>query len=193
MNTDSDLIARLYPAQGDIEGNAFNAIRTNQQRQQHMRSLRTPRAPHPTARGSGRGAPCLEIRFSDLPLTSLGLVFGRDENSCDVVLPALRGVSRTHFVLTFKKDARDGLCRPVIRDLGSAFGTTVMFDGRGNAAQTNAEWVVGGTDVADTATQIILQLTPGLRFRLEMARHDLESPEYIRNVAEFCLLPLRAS
>lgn len=123
----------------------------------------------------------------------MGLVFGRDENSCDLVLPALQGVSRMHFVLTFKKDAGDGLCRPVIRDLGSAFGTTVTFDGRGNAPQTNAEWVVGGTNTTAAPRQIIVEPTRSLRFRLEMVHYDLESPQYIRNVAEFCLLPLRAS
>ncbi|KAJ2897316.1 DNA damage response protein kinase DUN1 [Zalerion maritima] len=67
--------------------------------------------------------PYLELKFSHIPRTSSGLVFGTDPNTSDIVLPGGQGLSRRHFALTYKNKFDDGYYRLIVRDLGSIYGT----------------------------------------------------------------------
>lgn len=88
--------------------------------------------------------PCIELRFSDPPRTSAGLVFGTDPTTSDVILPGLKGISRRHFALTYKIKFDDGRDRLIVRDLGSTYGTIVKYDGKGDRLRSKFDWIIGG-------------------------------------------------
>ncbi|KAK4038259.1 hypothetical protein C8A01DRAFT_17631 [Parachaetomium inaequale] len=128
--------------------------------------------------------PYLELRFSDIPPTSSGLVFGRDRNTCDIVLPNISGISRRHFALTYDNNFDDGHYRLIVRDL-STYGTMVTYNHEGHKLGTKCDWVIGGSEVADGAT-IIVRPHDDLRFRIVVTRRDITSPAYIRHVERWC-------
>ncbi|EFY86985.1 CAMK family protein kinase [Metarhizium acridum CQMa 102] len=69
---------------------------------------------------------CIEFRFSKIPRSSNGLVFGCGKES-GAVLPDIDGVSNEHFSVTF-----DSQHRLIVKDLDSLYGTRVTYnDGAG--------------------------------------------------------------
>ncbi|AEO71089.1 uncharacterized protein THITE_2123114 [Thermothielavioides terrestris NRRL 8126] len=134
--------------------------------------------------------PYLELRFSDGPRTSAGFIFGKDPDLSDILLPSIQGISRRHFALTFRNDFEDGRYRLVVRDLGSTNGTTVAYDGQGKQCRSNCDWIISGFETPDTTQKLEVELRGGghmtrIIFRVVVARHDLTSPVYIKNVERF--------
>lgn len=122
--------------------------------------------------------PCLEIKFSDIPQTNRGLIFGSGEN-CDVPLRKDH-VSRIHFSLTF-----DDLNRPLIKDLNSLLGTQVTYNGDGRGMRRDFQWIVGGHKTPDEMGSIVIELWRLLSFQIVIVPHQITSPEYIDKVRRF--------
>lgn len=204
QQNDTDLIARLYPNDAPGIKTAFTTIQDRRNRLCYVEPQFTaeedtpPPPPSPAQRALRQEeatedcnglnfCPFLELRFSHGPRAPYGFVFGTDPVTCDVVLPRKRGVSARHCALTFERDFED--ChhhyRPVLRDLGSTHGTAVTYDGEGGLRQRNFRWILGGHPVPDGSRHITVEIVPGLRFRLVMARLDITCPAYAARVERF--------
>ncbi|KUI70588.1 DNA damage response protein kinase DUN1 [Cytospora mali] len=194
---DPDLIARVYPdnrhekhALQTIEASSrYRPAKIASQEAQYVHLSRTARdstePPEDTHDEAPDTLPCIELRFSDPPRTSSGLVFGTDPATSDVVLPSLRGISRRHFALTFKNTFDDGYNRLVVRDLGSTYGTMVTYNGKGDKVRSNFDWITNGFRLPDHTKQIIVQLHEHIKFRIIISSHDIASPAYIADVKRF--------
>ncbi|KAK7397631.1 hypothetical protein QQX98_012998 [Neonectria punicea] len=152
-----------------------------------QRSKPKPKGRH--ARGSteppeNAGAPDLnfqpriEIRFSNIPRTDRGVIFGANSN-CDVVLNC-QGVSNYHFSLTF-----DEMNRPIVQDLGSSMGTEVTYGTEGHGVRSDFRWIVGGARVLRKKRDIIIRVIETISFRIVVPRHDIASQAYIDKVNWF--------
>lgn len=193
---DTNLIAQLYPykdgqfyfAQSTIENNLRcmppRLPRQQQEKAPQSGSRRETTEP-PEDDDDPDTLPYLEVRFSHAPRTSLGLVFGTDENICDVVLPKIKGVSKRQVALTYKNNFPDGYSRLVVRDLGSTFGTIVTYDGKGGKRRSEFEWVLDGFHLPNDTKAFILQLHEKLQFRIIVAHHNITTPVYANNVERF--------
>lgn len=197
---DSDLIAQVYPYQDNeqlqyarqaIESSSWSMSprlpRQHQHQEEGLRdrgsreSTQEPEEQHPDT------LPYLELRFSQPPRTSSGLVFGTDENVCDVVLPGKKslGFSRRHFALTYKTNFDDGYPRLIVRDLKSTRGTTVTYDGQGDESRSDFEWILDGFDAPNRIKYLIVQLDRNLQFWIVVTHYDLTAPVYAQNVERF--------
>jgi serine/threonine-protein kinase Chk2 len=193
---DTDLIARVYPYKDDLLLlHAQNAIENSlrcmppiQQREKAHQS-RSSRESTESREDSDNTdtLPYLELRFSDPPRTSSGLVFGTDTNICDVVLPNVKGmgISKRHFALTYKNQFADGCSRLIVRDLGSRHGTIVTYDGKGGTPRSEFDWIIDGFRLPNETETLIVQLHETLMFQIIVARHDITSPAYANNVERF--------
>ena len=134
---DTDLIARLYPFDDHL-GYAAYAIEHSPRyvpprisRQIDLEAKWNRRArgstEPPETYDDVERLPCLELRFSFPPKNSRGFTSGTSE-PCDFLIP-IDGISRYHFVLTYKKLA-DGYYRLIVRDPGSTHGTKVTTTGK---------------------------------------------------------------
>ncbi|KID89061.1 CAMK family protein kinase [Metarhizium guizhouense ARSEF 977] len=126
-----DLIARVYPIfTHDDAAEAIKASPYSVQSQslsigppeeiQYGHDVRETAEP-PKEENANMSAyddmPFIEIRFSKIPRSSHGVIFGCSRE-CDFVLPNIRYLSRFHFSLTF-----DERRRFIVKDLGSTIGT----------------------------------------------------------------------
>lgn len=178
---DDDLIARLYPIlgkSGDDTSSLKRLFELNRNRLQPLASAEE------SAKGSMSSpatdaAPCLELRFSRGPRTSYGFIFGTDK-TCDIVLPAAKGISLRHCAVTFEKDFTDSNAYwLVLRDY-SAQGTSVKYNNVGGVG-SRCRWIIGCPSLRSDI-EISIALAPRARFRIVVARHDGTSPAYIKNV-----------
>ncbi|POR35146.1 Serine/threonine-protein kinase RAD53 [Tolypocladium paradoxum] len=189
---DTDLIARVYPV-GHGKKRALKAIEASplyiapqhpedeeEEQVQHGRRDRHPTEPPEESNVSAHhDLPCIELRFSNIPRSTHGRIFGRDPNS-DVVLPDVKGLSYHHFSLTF-----DDANRLIVRDWGSLFGTEVTYDEEGSGKRSNFRWIVGGDPNPQHKTSIIITIDNTIEFRIVAAYHDIQSQEYIDKVQWF--------
>ena len=192
---DTDLIARVYP-HGDGREYGKSAIKANwrhmparlpqQEEDERSRSSRESTQPEEDDDDPDR-LPYLELRFSDVPRSSSGLVFGTDPNISDIALPGRRGISKRHFALTYKNKFSDGCYRLVVRDLGSTSGTLVEYDDKGGKElRSKFDWIINGFDITDDTENFVVGLgDKGPKFRIVVARHDIASPVYVDNVERF--------
>jgi hypothetical protein len=201
---DTDLIAWVYPfedkpyyyAKAAIDNAAIEdagsrymppkVARQETPKIRFSRSARESTEPPQTSKHEDPDTlPYLELRFSDVPRTSSGLVFGF-ERTCDIVLPKMPGISKRHFALTYKNEFEDGRHRLIVRDLGSRSGTVVTYDGQGEGERRSKfDWIIDGFDATKKTEQFIVELHEHLKFRIIVARHDITSPVYIENVERF--------
>ena len=191
----TDLIARVYPYNDDL-GYGKRAIEANWRHMPPMLPQEEEEqvAPSRSSRESTQSEedlndldrlPYLELRFSDVPRTSSGLVFGTDSNISDIVLPARPKISKRHIALTYKNRFDDGYYRLVVRDLGSKYGTWVAYDGKGEEEwRSQFDWIIDGFRVPNDTEYLVVGLG-GLKFRIIVARHDISSPVYVGNVERF--------
>lgn len=196
---DADLIAQLYPY--DDEKSLLYARKSLEDSSRCMppRRPRQEQKEPPQSRSSRESTesaagepdpdtlPYLEVRFSDAPRASSGLVFRTDTSICDVVLPHFEGtgMSKRHFALTYKNQFADGCSRLIVRDLGSRNGTIVTYDGKAGKPRSNFDWILDGFDPPQNTRQIIVRLHKNLAFRIVVTRHDITSPAYATNVEQF--------
>ncbi|KAL3962949.1 hypothetical protein ACCO45_004472 [Purpureocillium lilacinum] len=170
----ANVIARVYAGPHDNKRRASTAIKaskryvvTHYEEEDTVQYGRYDRAatelPDDDNATAHLDMPHLEIKFSDIPRTSHGIVFGCDPDS-DVVLPNLKGISKHHFSLTF-----DDANRLIVRDWGSLLGTEVTYDGEGRGTRSNFRWIIHST----------------VEFQVVAAKHDVNSQEYIGKVYWF--------
>ncbi|KAF5018843.1 hypothetical protein F66182_9172 [Fusarium sp. NRRL 66182] len=185
-----DIVARLYPHGFGIVGKrASNAIKANSRyvppllaQPSLTRYSRHERESTEPPDNPGASAldylPYLVVRFSDVPRTDKGLVFGSNA-SCDVLLD-YRGVSGVHFSLTF-----DNYHRLVVKDFNSRMGTQVTYDGKGKGARTGFHWIVGGHRIPQGMEHIIITVAGVVSFQIIIPFHDITSPVYINKTKSF--------
>ncbi|KAH0596990.1 hypothetical protein MHUMG1_05298 [Metarhizium humberi] len=126
------------------------------------------------------GRPFIEIRFSKIPRSSHGVIFGRNKKS-DVLLPDIKGLSSFHFSLTFDEQKR-----LIVKDLGSLIGTEVTYDTEGGGARRNFSWIIGGDRRALRAQNVVINIREKVQFQIVAIKHNIKSPSYIDNVEKFC-------
>lgn len=144
MNAE-DLIARVYPffdhpdlhyAAKVIRASPFYVPQLHQKPKQAVQYGRDDREvteppDEPADRKASEfdGMPFIDVRFSKVPRSSHGLLFGCTKK-CDVVLPNIKGPSNYHFCLTF-----DDQNRFIVKDLDSSLGTEVTYDNKGKGTR----------------------------------------------------------
>lgn len=209
MADDTDLIARVYPykersphfARRAIESNWRCKPPRNPQQQQHQQEPQSSSSrgttPSPESAPPPEDLdelPYLELRFSDAPRTSSGLLFGTDGDVCDVILPKIQAahLSRRHFALTYKNNFPDKYSRLIVRDVGSAAGTIVSYNPNKDKVtesrrrrRSGFEWIIDGFSAIDEVETFIVKLHKSLQFQIVVACHDISSPEYANNVERF--------
>lgn len=134
--SDPDLIARVYPYK-DTGKHVRKAFRKSSY---YAAPLIPPSEPQAAYAHGERASteppdsvdvpdyyylPCIELRFSKIPRSHRGIVFGTDPDS-DVVLPNCKGVGYHQFTLTF-----DDANRLIVKDWGSFIGSEVTYNGEG--------------------------------------------------------------
>lgn len=185
---DNDLIARIYPVWDETEyavkavkaSSFFVPCQRSEERKRaqygrHDRQSTDP--PDDSDAASRRDRSCIEVRFSCIPRSRRGFIFGRSSR-CEVVVP-FESISSYHFSLTF-----DEANRLIVRDLGSVAGTEVTYDGQGHGKRSNFRWIVGGDPNTTEETSIIVAVHE-LEFRIIAAHYDINSTEYIEKVHRF--------
>jgi len=186
---DPDLIARLYP--DDAAGGARRVIESHprcvrpERSRPQSRSSREPTVEVPDDDSQEPYLPYIEIKFSHVPRTRAGLVFG-SANTSDIVLPSQEGVSARHFALTFKDPANDGRFCLTVRDLNVTQGTTVRYGTQAGARRRQFDWIVAGRPFCNTVKPVLITLHDALSFRLVVNRQDTSSPAYRERVERFC-------
>ncbi|KAI0876496.1 kinase-like protein [Hypoxylon argillaceum] len=195
---DTDLIARVYAYPDEYIHNALAAITATgqsiapeppespepdeiDQSRSHRESTEPPIEPDTDWRDK---YPFLELRFSHGARLPMGLVFGTDKGTCDIVLPHKGGISRRHFALTYKR-CKDTYYHLVVRDLNSTSGTEVDYNGKGLGVRKNFDWIMHGYQFPDQARKIAIKLSTALKFIIIVPRHDITSSTYVANVERF--------
>ncbi|KAI5924572.1 kinase-like domain-containing protein [Camillea tinctor] len=142
--------------------------------------------PHsPSSREPLDTLPYLELRFSDPPRTSSGLVFGTAK-TCDVVLPEGHLVSQRHFAITYKRTEVDGRYHLIVKDLKSRYGTVVEYDMLGkDQRRRNFDWIIDGFNLPDAARTLTVNLPYEIRFQIVVTTQNIASLAYIDNVERF--------
>ncbi|KAF0318441.1 hypothetical protein GQ607_014359 [Colletotrichum asianum] len=184
--TQTDIIAQLYPV-ANVGERTTKAIKASSRyapplveitEQHYDRNERQSTEPPVEPSASAYDyLPRLELRFSDIPRTSHGVVVGSDPE-CDFVLP-YRGISSRHFCLTF-----DRAGRLVVKDLGSLAGTEVTYGDEGHGKRANFCWIVGGHKIPNEK-HIIISVDQTISFHISVPYHDITSPEHAARVTRF--------
>ncbi|PQE10726.1 kinase-like domain protein [Rutstroemia sp. NJR-2017a WRK4] len=198
---DSTLIARLYPAEDD-NGNTLHAIGMPANKSRYIPSPKglryEVRSRESTVSESGEDydptiQPGLQLTFNFGPKAGNGLVFGTDENFCDIVLPQfLKKISRHHCYLTF-----DEKRRLILRDI-SRHGTIVRYDGEGGEKRQNIvtrhekgesqhqcfTWILSGAGVPDESKNIVIEIQ-GIKFEIIVSKYNMQSDFYKEIVDQF--------
>ena len=186
----SDVILWLLPHRGEgFDGAAFATAKPENK-------LRFVAAPHdspkqcnipreeragtelPVEYGLFKNTDCLVLLFSHGAKTSIGVVGGCAINA-DLSLQDIPGVSKYHFAITF-----DEQNRPILRDLGSAGGTKVTYNGEEGQRLSNFDWPLVGPSIANCQPPI-LNITDLLQFKVIVRDHNYTSPEHIDKVKRF--------
>ncbi|KAL8652034.1 MAG: hypothetical protein Q9210_002920 [Variospora velana] len=191
---DPDIIAIVYPAEGQGEYEASNAIKDARNRSRFVPPRRRNNRPEPpgTEDRSVREAteqperkdnledrPRLVLRFSNPPKTRRGLVAGRNPDADVFLGKNIKGVSWNHFALTF-----DGQNQLIVRDLYSTVGTRVIYDGEDWPQGKGLDWSARGPSYSKGKTPVI-KVLKNLQFGLVVPDHDITSQTYHDNVAVF--------
>lgn len=123
--------------------------------------------------------PSIKVTFDHIPKTRIGLRAGRSDDS-ELRLESLPAVGFFHFALTFD----DNYCL-VVRDLGSKYGTTVIYGRSERGRWSSFDWIVSGSDFLKEVDPIIVKVSQFLQFRLVIPRHNVQSKAYRDKVDRF--------
>ncbi|KAM3537480.1 hypothetical protein ARSEF1564_009597 [Beauveria bassiana] len=188
---DRDLIARVHAV-------AHHAGRANEAIESSIHYVRPPEQQHPpraTAYNSREPTPApeacdntllpdvdgpyLELRFSRIPRSSYGFIFGRHPSS-DVVLPDEPGISHFQCSITFDLERR-----LIVKDLQTTIGTAVTYDDQANVRRCGFQWIVGGDPYIQNKV-IMIRIHKMIWFRLIVAHQDTQSPFYVASADRYC-------
>ncbi|EQL03079.1 hypothetical protein G6O67_007451 [Ophiocordyceps sinensis] len=175
---DTDLIARVYPVLSDIDIDS-SALEAIQASPLYVAPPPLPTEPDHSDIWGLHYMPCIEFRFSNIPRSPHGIIFGRNPKS-DVVIPS-KSVSNYHFGLTFDDERH-----LIVKDLDSRQGTQVTYDGEGKGQRRGFCWIVGGDPILQDTTSIVITIDETTMFRIVAVHHDIESQAYMENVDRFC-------
>jgi hypothetical protein len=123
----------------------------------------------------------IQITFDQTPKRLGRFTLGTDPRSCDIILPALHGVSKQHCSLSFDSESR-----LTLEDF-SKMGTQVWYDWESSGDQTDYTWTLAS---APGTNQRIVVDIQGLRFQIvlnDSPGRDLES--YESKTEDFCKQP----
>ena len=132
----------------------------------------------PEEHGLLQNTDSLAVRWSHGAKTSFGVVGGY-AGDADLTFRNLPGISKHHFAITF-----DDQNRPIVRDLGSRYGTKVTYDGEKGQRLSHFHWSLEGPSIANGEPPI-LNITNQAQFKVILRDHDYASPEYIDKVQRF--------
>ncbi|KAI1345683.1 kinase-like protein [Xylaria sp. FL0043] len=178
---DPDVIALIFPLPGLHFDEAHKAIKGNPQ----WKPARLASG-QPTSRNfDPRHFPYLEIRLSNIPRQSTGLMFGADQGACDVLLPNVPSISRRHFALTYKNTFKDKGYRLVLRDLGSRNGTAVSYNKQPIQYRSSFDWIIDGFSYPDAIKSFVVDLLEGLAYKIIVNHDSIKSPMYAASVQRF--------
>lgn len=193
---DADFIARVYPGPDDqgmsyaataIEAGSFYVPPLHQKPKQEVQygrddreTTEPPEQPHDRKTSKFDGKPCIELRFSKIPQSSHGLLFGCSKK-CDVILPNLKGLSNYHFGLTFDDERRF-----IVKDLECAIGTEVTYNNKRKGRRRKFNWIIGGDKTAHRQEHTIIKVDDHVQFQVVATEHDITCQSYIDNVNKFC-------
>ncbi|KAF2271532.1 kinase-like protein [Westerdykella ornata] len=126
----------------------------------------------------------LELRFSHKLKGGLGIVFGTNQSSCDIVLPSLGNkgqsqVSNRHCYITF-----DAQRRPVVQDC-SRHGTIVTYNCNARERRRNFKWIIGGEGFPDEIKTVVIEIHPKLKFQIVVPKDHGDSGLFSDNVDQF--------
>lgn len=124
--------------------------------------------------------PFLELRFSKVPRSSHGFLFGRHPN-CDVVLPNRTGFSHYQCSITFDAEGR-----LIVKDLQSTLGTIVKYNDKANSRRSGFRWIISGCKTALHDKVIVIEIDDTVCFRIVVPQHSIESPVYVSKVDRWC-------
>ncbi|KUJ14044.1 uncharacterized protein LY89DRAFT_672304 [Mollisia scopiformis] len=178
---DTNLIACLYPAEGDRL--TWDAIRMRENSGRYI--ARAPPENTTPDYGSRESTapledddkntdhrdldtpPGLQLTFNPGPKAGQGFTIGTDKNRCDIVLPKLleNKIGRRHCVLTF-----DAKRRLILRDL-STHGTTVTYDDKGREKRHHFTWILSGEEEPEHVEKIVIQIQE-IKFQIIVAKHE---------------------
>lgn len=191
--TDMDFYVYLYAHHGLGYAGASFAISTpaNASRamlpQSRETVVKTKNAPSDDARDTTEqpevrdellDSPRLGLKFSDGAKTEHGLVMGWAPD-CDIVLPKKKGISRYHSSLTFDKKNR-----LIVRDLGSLWGTSIIYDGEVAERGFGIDWIIGGVEFVRDK-KLVLDIVEECQFRIVVPSQDHQSQQYLDKVKRF--------
>ncbi|KAG6012932.1 hypothetical protein E4U43_007579 [Claviceps pusilla] len=187
---DENLIARVYPGPYDPHNLAHHAIECsdyrvplyNEELENEVRYGRDDDEISEPAEDNDADnlddSLHLEIRFDRIPASRSGIIFGCN-SKCDVVLPAIPGLSNYHFCLMF-----DHQGRLIVRDVGTRSGTQVTYSGQCREYRRNFIWIVSGFEHIEKS-DIIVTVHHHVQFSIKPARQVTTSPSYLDKVERF--------
>ncbi|VUC20951.1 unnamed protein product [Clonostachys rosea] len=123
----------------------------------------------------------IQLSFDQTPKRPGSFILGTDPRTCDIVLPALPGISRQHCSLSF-----DSSSRLVLQDF-SERGTQVWYDWESCGDRTDYSWVLASAP--NTAQRITVDIQ-GVRFQV-ITNEDPEKDRaaFEEKVDAFCRQP----
>ncbi|CAM1509410.1 Fc.00g031490.m01.CDS01 [Cosmosporella sp. VM-42] len=123
----------------------------------------------------------IQLCFDQPPKRPGRITLGTDAESCDVVLPALAGISARHCALNF-----DAESRLTLEDF-SLLGTQVWYDWDSNGDQTDYTWILssGYSHGFPSTVQRITIDIQGVRFQVVVNDHSSDWDTYKTNVDAF--------
>ncbi|KAE9968652.1 hypothetical protein EG328_007338 [Venturia inaequalis] len=197
----SGIIARLYAYDENQSHGTKHATKVIENAEGTHRFVPAPNTRSPTPQLSGRFSRettaepeedtskkmndldklhSIQLTFDDPILKNgEGIMFGWNPDTCDIVMPKIRGISREHCYLTFN-DRR----QLMVRDR-STNGTTVTYNGQGRTCKKNFTWIIGGDDFLESFKVIILELHERVKFQIVVPPFDPDSYAHMDHVAGF--------
>ncbi|KAI1108504.1 kinase-like domain-containing protein [Nemania sp. NC0429] len=187
---DPDLIARIYPYPDGSEvateaiksSSRYVAPRVQQAKpripySQHERQHTEP--PEDPQSLNLSTLPCVELRFSNIPRTRHGLIFGSNPDS-DVFINH-PSISYHLFTLTY-----DAQRRLIVKDWGSSYGIEVRYGGEDSGRRSKFQWIVGGHPTPFTKRTIVINVNNHASFRIVVPPYSAASGAYNDEVDRFC-------
>lgn len=189
MGAQDNVIAWLVPtARGTSADKATNKLENR-----HLTTPTTTEGSFLSSRlpalSANSPAKALAISFGQAPKRPGSFVLGTDPERCDVVLPAIPGVSPQHCSLSF-----DAESRLVLNDF-SEKGTQVWYDWDSNGDQTEYTWILssGSSHGFPSLVNRIVVDIQGVRFQIIVNDHSKNWDSYHEKVEKFCQQPAWAA
>jgi hypothetical protein len=195
---DSNLIACLYPAEG--EGYAKDAICMRENVARYIPPLRVSKpkrrsrestVPEDDEKNGPDFQPGLQLTFNLGPKAGQGFVIGRDSTRCDIVLLNLPSISGLYCVLTFDIQRRlilvtrslNGIIVTYDEQGGEKRRTIVTKDDQGREKHHHFTWILSDEDISGVR-KIVIDIQ-NIKFRIIVSKHETYLDTYNDNVDRF--------